>query len=153
MKIYLVHHGEAVPDEQDPRRPLTARGRADAAAVACWAVERAGARVGCVRHSEKLRAAQTAQAWREVLPSAQLIPDPRLNPSADPAALAADLAGEEQDLVLVGHQPFLGRLAAVLVCGDVDRPVLALPAAGAACLERGPHGGWSVRWVVGPDLL
>jgi phosphohistidine phosphatase len=153
MRLYLVHHAEAVPEQQDPRRPLTERGWAQARAVAGHAVRRAGARPVRVCHSEKVRAAQTAQAWQETLARVEVVAEPRLNPSADPALLAAALAEEERDLAVVGHQPFLNRLAALLVCGDPDRPVLALPAAGAACLERGPRGEWSIRWVVGPDMV
>ena len=29
MKLYLMQHGEAQPEEQDPARPLTDRGRAE----------------------------------------------------------------------------------------------------------------------------
>lgn len=152
MNLYLVHHAEAVPEEQDPRRPLTERGWAQARAVARLAVERAGARPALILHSEKLRAAQTAQAWQEALPGVDVAADPRLNPSADPAAVAAGLSEHRRDLALVGHQPFLNRLAGLLVCGDPDRPVLALPAAGAACLARGPAGEWSLRWAVGPEM-
>ncbi|MDR7401295.1 MAG: histidine phosphatase family protein [Armatimonadota bacterium] len=152
MNLYLVHHAEAVPEERDPARPLTERGWAQARSVARQAVTRAGARPLRIVHSEKLRAAQTAQAWREVLPEVEVTADARLNPSADPGSLVPALAEEGHDLALVGHQPFLNRLAALLLCEDAGRPVLALPAAGVACLERGPHGEWTVRWAIGPDL-
>src|SRR5712691_4350985 len=136
MGLYLVHHGEAVPEEKDPQRPLTPKGRADARKVAAFAVQRTRARVDRVMHSEKLRARQTAEAWIEVLPEARFVVDERLNPSSDPLALADDIVRAESDLLLVGHLPFLRQLVAYLVAGDANRPVLTYPSGGAICLER-----------------
>ena len=153
MRLYLVHHGEAVPAEEDPRRPLTPRGRADARKVATFAVQRAGARVARVIHSDKLRARQTAEAWIEELPEVHLVVDERLNPSSDPLALADDIVRAEDDLLLVGHLPFLRQLVAYLVAGDANRPVLTYPGGGAVCLERSADGAWSIVWTIAPELI
>lgn len=153
MKLYLVHHGEAVPDERDPQRPLTPRGQADARRVAAFAVKRAGVRIDRMFHSEKLRARQTAEAWLEALPEARLVIDQRLNPSTDPLALADDIAQAKDDMLLVGHLPFLRQLTAYLVCGDVNRPVLTYPSGGVVCLERSAEGTWSIRWIIAPELI
>lgn len=153
MRLYLIHHGEAISEEQDPQRPLTPRGRANARKVATFAVQRAGARVHQVMHSEKLRARQTAEAWIEELPEAQLVIDERLNPSSDPLALADDIVRAEDDLLLVGHLPFLRQLVAYLVAGDANRPVLTYPGGGAVCLERSADGAWSIAWTIAPELI
>lgn len=153
MRVYLVHHGEAVPEEQDPKRPLTAKGRTDARKVARFAVKRTGVSVGRIVHSEKLRAQQTAEVWRGVLPTAAVEVDLRLNPPADPLALAADLARATEDMLLVGHLPFLRQLASALVCGDYQRPVLAFPNGGVVCVVRGEDSTWSILWMLAPDLL
>lgn len=153
MKLYLVHHGDAVPEEQDPQRPLTLRGRADARRVAAFAVAHAGVRVDRIVHSEKLRARQTAEAWLEALPEARLVIDGRLNPSTDPLTLLDDIAQAKDDMLLVGHLPFLRQLTAYLVCGDVNRSVLTYPSGGAVCLERSAGGAWSILWIIAPDLL
>lgn len=153
MKLYLVHHGEAVAEEQDPQRPLTPKGRADARKVAAFAVQRAGVRFDRVMHSGKLRARQTAEAWLEALPEARLVIDERLIPSGDPLALEDDIARAQHDLLLVGHLPFLRQLTAYLVCGDMNRSVLAYPSGGAVCLEQSADGAWSIRWIIAPDLL
>ncbi len=153
MRLCLVHHGEAVPEEQDPKRPLTQKGRADARKVAAFAVQRAGVRVDRIVHSEKLRARQTAEAWLEVLPKARLVVDARLNPSSDPPALADDIARAKDDMLLVGHLPHLRQLTAYLVCGDENRSVLTFPGGGAVCLERSADGAWSIIWIIAPNLL
>jgi len=153
MRLYLVHHGEAISEQHDPQRPLTLNGRADARKVAAFAAQRAGARVDRVVHSEKLRARQTAEAWIEVLPEARLVVDERLNPSSDPLALVDDIARTEDDLLLVGHLPFLRQLIAYLVAGDANRPVLTYPSGGAVCLERSADGAWSIAWMIAPELI
>lgn len=64
MFLYLVHHGDAVGPEVDPRRPLSAAGRAEVERIAAQAAG-LGARPAVVWHSGKLRAKQTAEAfWR-----------------------------------------------------------------------------------------
>ncbi len=153
MKLYLVHHGEAVAEEQDPQRPLTPKGRADARRVAAFAVERAGVRIDRIIHSEKLRARQTAEAWLDALPEARLVIDRRLNPSTDPVALADDIVRTKDDMLLVGHLPFLRQLTAYLACEDVNRPVLTFPGGGAVCLERSADGAWSIIWIIAPELI
>ena len=65
MDVYLVQHGQALSDEQDPQRPLSDEGRAEVTKVA----EFLGARqsrlidppITKVCHSGKLRARQTAE--------------------------------------------------------------------------------------------
>ena len=64
MHLYLVHHGDAVGPEIDPRRPLSERGREAIERLAVAAAAR-GARPAVVWHSGKLRARQTAEIfWR-----------------------------------------------------------------------------------------
>ncbi len=57
--------------------------------------------------------------------------------------------------VVVGHLPFLERLAALLLAGREDPPVLAFQRGGMACLERrgAPHGGWCILWTAFPDQV
>ena len=60
MDLYLMQHGQATTETEDPERPLTDAGRAAVQRVAKRA-RAAGVRIsGCV-HSGKLRAEQTAQ--------------------------------------------------------------------------------------------
>ena len=66
MRLYLVQHGDALPEQVDPERPLSAEGRRDVEAVARLLAS-AGTRAVRVAHSGKLRAQQTAEvlaaAW------------------------------------------------------------------------------------------
>ena len=72
MILYLVHHGDAVPPDVDPRRPLSERGRQQVARLA-EAAARRGARPGVVWHSGKLRSRQTAEEfWRAFVVSSAI---------------------------------------------------------------------------------
>ena len=74
VDFYLVRHGEAFPESQDPRRPLTPAGRANVERLARLAAAEA-IRASAIFHSGILRARQTA----EIL-GAQLTPDNDVQP-------------------------------------------------------------------------
>jgi phosphohistidine phosphatase len=60
MLIYLVRHGNAVPEQTDPACPLSEIGRAEVEATAKELLAE-GAKIDEVWHSGKLRAKQTAE--------------------------------------------------------------------------------------------
>jgi len=154
MRLYLVQHGEAKPESEDPARPLTEQGRQEAERVARFVVQR-GVRVVRIVHSGKLRARQTAEAWSQLLPDARVEEQEGLDPNDDPARWADRLREVTEDLLLlVGHLPHLRRLADLLLCGDPERQLVTFRMAGVVCLEReDPTGRWSVRWVLPPELV
>ncbi len=60
--------------------------------------------------------------------------------------------------MVVGHLPFMGRLAAYLVAGSEDAVVAAFQPGTVVCLERADGdedggGGWALAWMVRPELL
>lgn len=113
MDLILWRHAEAEDGLPDATRELTAKGEKQARAMAAWLRERLprGARV---LTSPATRALQTAQA---------LVEHPQvvraLDVGATPAAvLAAAGWPENGTVVVVGHQPTLGRVAAFLLAGE-----------------------------------
>ncbi len=154
MRLYLVQHGEAVPKAEDPERPLTPQGRDDVTRVAAFA-RRAGVEVFGIRHSGKRRAAETAAILAEWLqPPGGVAVLPGLAPRDDVSPIADRLNRETQPLLLVGHRPFLDRLAGLLVTGDQERPAVQFQPGGLVCLERAAGSdAWSVRWAVTPELI
>src|SRR5688500_9788627 len=60
MRLYLVQHGEAVPEQVDPQRPLSEAGRRDVQAMARL-LAGAGIRPTRIVHSGKRRAQETAE--------------------------------------------------------------------------------------------
>ncbi len=152
VKLYLVQHGEACASEVDPERPLTERGRADVELLAAF-LSQAGLRVGCVVHSGKLRARQTADILAAaVAPGVVPVSRADINPNDDPTAI--DWGGAEwgRDTLVVSHMPFLAGLVSFLVTGVPDKSVVAYLPGTLVCLERA-EGGWQIDWVIRPELL
>jgi len=145
--LYLVHHGEAVGPDVDPRRPLSARGREQAERVAAEAAAR-GARPAVVWHSGKLRAKQTAEAfWRACNPLAEFAATRDVQPD-DPAQWIRDrLRAETRDIAIAGHFTHLPRLIALLLGGVEDFPLH-----GAVALATEDDGEtWKEVWRILPN--
>ena len=54
--------------------------------------------------------------------------------------------------MVVGHLPFLDRLASRLVAGDPTAAAVRFTNAGIVCLGR-DAGKWSLEWAVTPQLV
>jgi phosphohistidine phosphatase len=146
MRLYLVHHGEAVGPEVDPRRPLSPCGREAVERLAAEAAAR-GAKPALVWHSGKLRARQTAEAMRRACnPFAELAASRDLQPADKPGWLRDRLRGEARDVLVAGHFPHLQRLAALLLTGRDDPPA-DLPPHGLVALASDDEGDtWREEW-------
>ena len=59
----------------------------------------------------------------------------------------------QDDAVLVGHLPFMGKLASFLVTGEPGKSVAAFRPGSMICLERGADDTWSILWMLRPELL
>jgi phosphohistidine phosphatase len=144
MQLYLVQHAVALSAEEDPARPLSEEGRA-AARRSAETASRLGIVVTEIRHSSKLRAAQTAEEFERALgvPRREVA---GLAPKDEVEPVARELASAQDHVMIVGHQPFLGHLASFLLCGDERLPVLGFENAGLVRLDRGEAGRWTLRW-------
>ncbi|HEX2062526.1 MAG TPA: phosphohistidine phosphatase SixA [Thermoanaerobaculia bacterium] len=132
--IYLVHHGDAVGPEIDPRRPLSDRGRAAVLLLADEAARR-GVKPECLWHSGKLRARQTAEAfWKICNPFATMTAERGLQPTDPPGWMRDRLVGETRDVLLVGHMPNLPRLLRLLLGEDPDTSTVSFPLHGLVAL-------------------
>lgn len=114
MHIILWRHAEAEPGTDDLARRLTGKGRKQARYSAAWLKRHLppGYRLWI---SEAARSRETAEYLRR----ADAV-QPLINPEADPQRIAELLRAEPDSaaLVLVGHQPWIGRLCAWLLTGD-----------------------------------
>jgi len=129
MRVYLVRHAEAEPGEPDELRTLTPHGRWQAKDLG-QRFARRGIRPEAVLSSPLLRARQTADAIAtEAGVAAE--PDERLAPGATAEELRAAVAGRGDTVVVVGHQPDCGQIAAAITGNAAP----AFPAAGVCELE------------------
>jgi phosphohistidine phosphatase SixA len=129
VRLYLVRHAEAAPGEPDALRPLTSAGRAAARSLGARLASE-GARPAVVLSSPLLRARETAAELCRALGCAAQSDD-RLAPGASADTVRSAIAGRGDEVVVVGHQPDCGRIAAQL--GGGHEP--AFPPAGMFVLE------------------
>jgi len=153
MVLYLVQHAEAQREEEDPARDLTERGRRDIQKVAGF-LGKSRLAVSQIFHSGKTRALSTANLLAITLnPSKGISETTGLAPLDSPEIWAGRTEKMDEDIMLVGHLPHLGKLAARLVTGDEQKNVINFKMAGAVCLRRNENKEWAVDWMIIPSLF
>jgi phosphohistidine phosphatase len=153
MFLYLVQHAEAKKEEDDPAKSLSEKGVLDIGGAAAY-LSRIGLRIDAIFHSDKLRARQTAEELaRRLTPSGGIAEKDGLSPLDDPKIWADRLKGMTGSVMLTGHQPHLGKLASLLLCGDEERNIVSFRMAGVVCLGRDGSGAWSLQWMLAPDII
>jgi phosphohistidine phosphatase len=153
MRVYLVQHGEAHPEEVSAERELTPRGRSDVERLAAL-LANGGVRVAKVYHSGKTRARQTAELFAARLAPGVMCETLEGIAPNDPVELWAERLREcNEDTLVAGHQPFMGKLVALLVAGRCEPPVVLYQPGSIVCLERVAEGRWALVWMVRPELV
>lgn len=160
MKIYIVRHSEAYDVgeegiEKDEDRFLTKRGRKLSARVGVL-LGRLGARPECVWTSPLVRATQTAERLcRKLKPSPPIVECTALAPPGKAGELLKNLETQGlAEVVLVGHEPFLGQLLAQLALGEGGYTI-PISKSAAVCVETPADGAGPAKlvWLIGPDLM
>jgi len=152
MEVYLVQHGESKPESEDPKRPLTDKGRAEVEYVALHSAG-LGLQATRIFHSSRLRAKQTAEIFAQHLAHTPTVLEQKgLGPSDDPHHIKRLIQQEEKSLMLVGHLPHLSRLASLLILGDPEKEVVRFSMGGVVCLGRS-NDGWLIDWSIIPKII
>ena len=110
-------------------------------------------RVSRILHSGKKRARETAAILSARLsPIDGIEPCDGMNPLDDVRDFVNHLS-VDQDIMLVGHLPFLERIIGLLVCGNPDQTVFKLQNSGILCLDRVPKvKNPVIRWALMPSI-
>ena len=150
MDLILWRHADAEEGGRDLDRKLTAKGRKQAIRVAEWLAARLPSRYA-VLVSPARRARETADALGTRYKVIE-----RLAPGAAPTDLleAAGWPAHKGAVIVVGHQPDLGRVAAVLLTGA--EAAWSVKKGGLWWLNNRERAGEAqvvVRAVLAPDLL
>ena len=153
MDLILWRHAEAeiiAPGQDDLQRALTPKGERQARRMAAWLNHRLAATTR-VLVSPALRCRQTADALgREV----RIVPT--LAPDAPIAALieASRWPKASEPVLICGHQPTLGQLAAHLLAGvEQDWPVKKGAVWWLRWRQRDGEPEVTLHAVQGPDAL
>ncbi|MDI6740929.1 MAG: phosphohistidine phosphatase SixA [Candidatus Edwardsbacteria bacterium] len=126
MNLYLLRHGIAA-DRGDPKypsddaRPLTIEGKRKMLQAA-KGMKTLGLEFDLILSSPILRAKQTAEIAAAVFDLEKYLRfSQHLGGGGDPRLLIKEICGEHSnrnDILLVGHEPYLSALVSKLVCGD-----------------------------------
>lgn len=153
MKIYLVRHGEAVPPEVDPEKPLSPEGRKEVERIARLLGKKSFP-LSLILYSQKLRARQTAEIMdKYIIPGVTFLKEhPQMAPN-DPIGPALErVLDHGEDSMLVGHLPFLQKLLGFMVTGNENNELVHFRAGTVVCVASS-NGSWIIDWVMGPDQV
>jgi len=152
MALYLVQHGKSLPKDVDPDQGLSDEGIAETKRIADVA-RGYQVKVSLIRQSGKKRARQTAEILAEALNPADGVAETSgLKPLDDVAACAVGLDAAAHTM-LVGHLPFMERMASFLITGSAGKPIFKFQNSGIVCLEKDPQSGsWVIIWTLMPNI-
>jgi len=156
MEIYLMQHGEAYAEIQDPERSLTPQGE-DQIHSSGKALKKLGVEVDLIVSSPKRRARQTAEIIAGELGYSRAIEVTETLEPLAPSEEAIAYVGRFLDrrrVLLAGHLPSLGEIAANLMSegGHVSIHFEM----GGVCridVEGFPTHAGGLRWVIPPAHL
>jgi phosphohistidine phosphatase len=162
MKLFLLRHAETGSRNTEVLSEISDAGLASLKEVVDFLNEKGLMEVAEIRHSPWVSAIQTAQHFKQLTGiSAELRVVPLLEPYADFRILADLVSSQEENLLLVGHQPNLGMLASYLLTQESNLSLINLKKAGLLCLERvekasvrnNLRNAWQLRWMISPRIL
>ena len=158
MRLYLCQHGNALPKSDDPNRPLSDQGSKDVNRMASF-LARSRLSLAGVVHSGKLRAQQTALIYSDVLGAGRLVHECAYpispNDPIEPLYKALlETAQIEDNVMIVGHLPYLNLLLSKLVAGDEAANCVQFEPGCVVALEKQANQtAWMIQWVMRPSLL
>ena len=150
MALFLVQHGKNLSKEKDPDQGLSKEGLAETQTMAALAAENY-IQVMRIIHSGKKRALQTAEIFVKALePEAGMIKGSGLAPLDDITIFASTLSNEE-NIMVVGHLPFMEKLVSYLVTGSPENQVVKFQNSSIVCLDTvDASEPWFIRWALFP---
>jgi phosphohistidine phosphatase len=129
LRLFLIRHADAEAGEPDELRRLSPAGREQARALGEQLAAQ-GIHADAILTSPLLRARETGEALADALHSTSE-PSDALAPGATAAAVRSAVEGRGETVIVVGHQPDCGQIAAEF--GDGTEP--RFPPAGMVELQ------------------
>lgn len=152
MKLYLVQHGKAASKELDPQRGLTEEGRSEIERIAEF-IKSSNLRIDYLWHSGKRRAEQTAEILVEVVEAKTVTVHDGLGPNDEVKPFEDEIMSADGDVMVVGHMPFLGKLASLLLTSLESANMIMFKNGGVVCLSYCEENQWQIDWAVTPELI
>jgi phosphohistidine phosphatase len=149
MKVFLVHHADALSAEQDPQRHISPKGRdqSDRLGTRLRALGVAPVRI---LHSDKQWTIDTAEHIAAKLGASDKTAKTAypINTGDAVAPFMAEIAAAGGDIMMCGHVDYLLRAASRLVCGDENRKVVEFkPGNGTLVCLEGAGDQWCITYA------
>ena len=149
MKVYLVHHVDALSAEQDPQRHISPKGREQADRLGTR-FRQLGVAPSRILHSDKQWTIDTAERI-----AAKLGAEDKTAKAAYPISTGdpvepfiAEIAAARGDIMMCGHVDYLLRACSRLVCGNETRKVVEFkPGNGTAVCLEGKGDDWVITYA------
>jgi phosphohistidine phosphatase len=152
LKLYLVRHGEAKTEREDTSKPLNEKGRQDVRHLG-RTLKNMNVRVPRIFHSGILRAEETAKLLADSLAGpVEFKKADGLAPMDDISPTLAWVNAEEEDLMIVGHLPFLASLLRFLVKTSDPAELPAFDSGNLVGVER-IGDDWQIFRHIGPKMI
>ncbi len=153
MRLYIVQHGDSLPKDVDPDRPLSNRGRADIERLTEW-LSSHDVQIAQILHSGKTRAKETAEILRPLLKSpSQIYEGQGLAPNDSPEAFLHQFRDREIDTLVAGHMPFVARTVSQALTGAPDRQLVEFVPGSVAGIERSEGASWRLSIFARPEFF
>jgi len=153
MPVYLVQHGEAFSKEENPLRCLTENGKSGIEKIAAF-LQSVRVPVNLVYHSGKTRARETAEIFTKAFhPTPEILEKNGLAPKDTVEPWQKLLSETENNVMIVGHLPFMARLSALLLTGKPSYESITFRYGCVVCLEKRNASVWKLTWMLIPELL
>jgi phosphohistidine phosphatase len=154
MALFLVQHGLSAAKDIDPQKGLTEHGISETERIAKVA-SNYHIPVGKIVHSGKNRAEQTAAIFADNLSGDLLLEAVSGIGPMDDVRVFAQSLDPQDNLMVVGHLPFMQRLVSYLTTGSEETYVYRFQNSGIVCLDRNVEEntiGWFIKWTLNPDI-
>jgi len=150
MKVYLVRHGKYLTPDKDLAGSLSKEGIDETKKIAKL-LKKKKIKVDIMWHNKKIRTAQTARIFLKIIGALETLPRDDLGPADSVNKFPESIHSLNRDLMIVGHNPFLQKLATQLLSGITRFDAIYLPNSGIVCLDF--DQSWKILWSLGPALL
>jgi phosphohistidine phosphatase SixA len=149
MRVFLIHHADAMPKEEDPGRHLSEKGRDQCARIAAQ-LKQAGVLPVKILHSDKQWTTETAERIGEALGISDRTAQAGypIGTDDDIAPFIAEIEASGGDIMMCGHFDYLTRTVSKLVCGDENAHVAAFkPGNGTTMCLDNEDDDWTLTYA------
>ncbi len=152
MSLYLSQHGLSLPKDKDPDQGLSEEGIAVIKRIADVA-KGYSVNVTGIKHSGKKRAIQTAEIFASELKPVDGIETWSGLKPLDEVTMISEKINPYDNIMLVGHLPFMERLTSFLITGSTEPAVFKFQNGGIVCLDKESGArSWIIKWTLMPNI-